>query len=179
MSSGSTAMKVFGVIAVILLLMFLACAGGGFYLYYAGKDLIEAEQKQMEFAASWRAPAEDAAAEDLFPQTVGSFKLESHDENANVAAFDIEEDGWHGVYKSGAESIDVYVYPGFGNDAIVDRWRTRSMASIRTPTSGSTIASPSPSARPSRTATSGPVPAGCSSSSPKAIPTSTPSAWIT
>ena len=102
------------IIGGLFLAMCVLCVGGLVWLVSAGVDaagdFVAAEAARTEFAANWNPPAEDVDGADLFPAQAGAFALESQDADANVPEFNVEAEGWHGVYKSGGATVQVYAY---------------------------------------------------------------------
>jgi hypothetical protein len=114
MASNNTVLKVGLTIGLVFLLIVLACGGLVFYLtmHFGGMvtDAIDQHDRREVFAKSWRPPATDTPADELFPVEADGLTLEGHDELAQLAQFDIDAAGLHGTYRSDDRTVDVYIY---------------------------------------------------------------------
>lgn len=121
MSSNDSAIKWLLGCGVVFLLVIVLCAGLGYWLFQKGVQLaeqvgeaieegFEEQTQRLQFAAEWKPPAEDAASEDLFPQSVLDFTLTADDRQAAVDEFDIDLAGHRADYDSGSAGVEVFAY---------------------------------------------------------------------
>jgi hypothetical protein len=90
-------------------------------VYYAAKtftpDISGWVKKEMaqhhqwdDIAGFWRAPPADISAEQLFPEQVNGYQLQSHDDKADIAEFGLKKAGRRAVYRSGVGDIELFVW---------------------------------------------------------------------
>lgn len=100
-----------GVVAVLGISL---CVGSSLWLLprvtRGVRNAVVEETRRTAFASLWRPPADDVTAEELFPASVAGFQLAGHDEQAEVARFQIDVEGRHAVYRSSKVDVEVYVY---------------------------------------------------------------------
>jgi hypothetical protein len=68
------------------------------------------QQQWEEVARAWRAPPADAGPARLFPERVGTFRLERQDDRADVHELGIRAPGWRAVYRGLSGTVEVFAY---------------------------------------------------------------------
>jgi serine/threonine protein kinase len=74
------------------------------------RSSVQSNLQLLELARAWRPPAEGSGTAALFPDHIGSFALSGHDEKAGIIEFRIDLPGWRANYKSGAKTIELFMY---------------------------------------------------------------------
>jgi hypothetical protein len=82
------------------------------------RQQVAEEGERQSIAAEWNAPDKDATPSEVFPTTVGDYKLE-HADRAAIPELHLDSKGLHAAYSSGPSKIEVFAYPTSKPEALM------------------------------------------------------------